>query len=506
MSILIPIGLVAWLAFVVVVLSVLKAAARADDATARHARELRDGPLPASEVLRAAELPGQGRRRQLALAEAATLALVAVLAVDTSRAADWEPVALTGLLAALAIAGDLRTFRSRRFRISASFPAIVLAMALLGPAPAVAIGVACALVDAVLTRPRIDQLTSNLLAYAAPPLAGALLLDAASMLPGHGEELGPALAVMGVYLLASALNFVLVAGHTAILGRGGLGALVRSELRPVLPWEMGAAAVSGAAVYVYGLRGGAGLAVFAIAGIALQWLLRAVMESERRGTVIERQAEELGIHGQGMVSLVLRLMELRDPASARHAAAVAHHARALARAAGLSEHEQEVVHAAGLLHDIGRQAFPDALLVRDREVDERGLRAIRAHPVMGARLLRDVPGMWEVADAVETHHERPDGTGYPHGLAGNRIPRTGRIVAIAEVYDVLTAEDSYRGTHGHAWAAAEMRRVAGTQLDARLVETFLTTVPQGLRRPSLAEELPLLRRARTLFGARPAAG
>jgi putative nucleotidyltransferase with HDIG domain len=222
--------------------------------------------------------------------------------------------------------------------------------------------------------------------------------------------------------------------------------------------------------------------------------------------VIERQTQELGVHTEGMVGLVLGLLTLRDPAFARHAAAVAHHARGLAAVAGMSEREQDVVHAAGLLHDIGRQGFADTLLGADAEVDDGGRRAIRRHPQVGAQLLRSVPGMWEVADAIEAHHERIDGTGYPHGLADGRIPRAARMVAVAEVYDVLTAEDTYRGRRDHAWAAQELRRVAGTQLDARLVELFLTAVPHAGRRPSLEDELPALRTAFGLLGPRPAAG
>jgi putative nucleotidyltransferase with HDIG domain len=184
---------------------------------------------------------------------------------------------------------------------------------------------------------------------------------------------------------------------------------------------------------------------------------------------------------------------------------VASQARALARAAGLSRREQDIAHAAGLLHDIGRQAFPDALLAGG-DVDDDAREAIHRHPLAGASLLRELPGLWEVADAVEAHHERLDGTGYPHGLTGGRIPRVARVVAVAEVYDALTAEDSYRGRRDHAWAAQELRRVAGSQLDARLVDLFLTAVPHRGRRPSLEEELPALRTALGLLGPHPAAG
>jgi putative nucleotidyltransferase with HDIG domain len=184
---------------------------------------------------------------------------------------------------------------------------------------------------------------------------------------------------------------------------------------------------------------------------------------------------------------------------------VAHHARALARAAGLSEREQDVVHAAGLLHDIGKVSFPDTVLEGERAVDEQGLRAIQRHPELGARLLRRVPGLWEVADAVEAHHERWDGTGYPYGLKEDRIPRSARIVAVAEVYDTIAGE-GYRGAGDHARAVAEMERLAGRQLDAQLVRLFVAEVlPRSpASAPSLEEELQVARRARGLFDVRPA--
>jgi HD-GYP domain-containing protein (c-di-GMP phosphodiesterase class II) len=202
-------------------------------------------------------------------------------------------------------------------------------------------------------------------------------------------------------------------------------------------------------------------------------LLAAIVAAWRRGVVIERQARERGIRREAMLGLVLRL---------------------LAGAAALSERDQTIVHSAGLLHDIGRQLFADILLSGDRRLDEADRRAIRAHPLTGARLPRTIAGFEEVAAAVEAHPEHLDGTGYPHGLRGDRIPRTARIVAIAEVYDVLTAPDSYRGGRDHDWAARELRRVANTQLDAPLVELFLTTISPPRPRPSVEDELTAARR------------
>jgi HD-GYP domain-containing protein (c-di-GMP phosphodiesterase class II) len=105
-----------------------------------------------------------------------------------------------------------------------------------------------------------------------------------------------------------------------------------------------------------------------------------------------------------------------------------------------------------------------------------------------------VPGFGEVAAVIGAYHERIDGTGYPYGLRAERIPSMARIIAIAEVYDVLTAPDAYRGTHTHEQAAQELRRVTGAQLDARLVELFLTGTSPLATRPSLDSELTAARR------------
>jgi putative nucleotidyltransferase with HDIG domain len=180
-----------------------------------------------------------------------------------------------------------------------------------------------------------------------------------------------------------------------------------------------------------------------------------------------------------MLGLLLETLALRDPTAARHAAAVAHYAHELAKAAKLSERERAIVHTAGLLHDIGKEALPDHLLLGRADLHEGERRLIERHPADGARLLLRVEGLGEVATAVLAHHERVDGQGYPDGLSGDDIPVAARIIAIAEVYDALTAPDSYRLPMSAAEAEDELRRVAGTQLDGRLVFLFLTQVLQG---------------------------
>src|ERR671927_1240452 len=206
-----------------------------------------------------------------------------------------------------------------------------------------------------------------------------------------------------------------------------------------------------------------------------------------------------------MLGLLLETLALRDPSAARHAAAVAHYAHELARAAGLSEREQAVVHTAGLLHDIGKEALPDHILLGRTQLHPAERRLIKRHPADGARLLLRVEGMGEVAAAVLAHHERIDGKGYPDGLSGDGIPMTARILAVAEVYDVLTAQDSYRIPMAPAEAEDELRRVAGSQLDGRLVWLFATQVLRGTvvdhqgRMADLEAELQVQRRMRGML-------
>jgi len=169
---------------------------------------------------------------------------------------------------------------------------------------------------------------------------------------------------------------------------------------------------------------------------------------------------------------MLETLALRDRMTARHSAAVARYARALADAAGCSRDQQDLAHTAGLLHDIGRFALSDRVMEREGQLSEEDWAAIRRHPAIGADLLKDVGVYGPVADIVLCHHERIDGRGYPRGLKGEDIPEIARIVAVAEVYDTLTAPDTYRTQMNSFEALTELRRVAGRQLDDRYVEAL----------------------------------
>jgi putative nucleotidyltransferase with HDIG domain len=138
----------------------------------------------------------------------------------------------------------------------------------------------------------------------------------------------------------------------------------------------------------------------------------------------------------------------------------------------MSEHDQELAHTAGLLHDIGHFALSDRVAERGRTLTEEDWVAIQQHPELGADMLRDLGMYGPIAEIVHAHHERIDGRGYPNGLPGDDIPQIAKIIAVAEVYDTLTAADTYRTRMSSFEALRELRRVAGSQLDTGYVEVL----------------------------------
>jgi HD-GYP domain-containing protein (c-di-GMP phosphodiesterase class II) len=130
------------------------------------------------------------------------------------------------------------------------------------------------------------------------------------------------------------------------------------------------------------------------------------------------------------------------------------------------------VHTAGLLHDIGKFSFPDSILLAECRLADEHWEIVKRHPADGAEIVRRIDGYGPVADIILSHHERWDGDGYPRGLAGEEIPLMARLISVADTYDVLTARDSYREPVSSEAAVAELRRVAGHQLDPSAVEAF----------------------------------
>jgi len=236
-------------------------------------------------------------------------------------------------------------------------------------------------------------------------------------------------------------------------------------LRGMVPTLLITLALTVTAAAIYASAGIASVVFVLVSIFAFTYMARLVVTARER----TRQYAALS---WGVLSGLIRTLDQRDARAARHAAAVAAFSRDIAHAVGLSERECELAHTAGLLHDIGRFGLSDRVMERGRTLTEQDWETIRRHPVMGADMLRDLGVYGPVAEIVRAHHERIDGRGYPDGLAGDDIPEIAKIVAVAEVYDTLTADDTYRTPVSSFEALTELRRVSGTQLEGRYVEAL----------------------------------
>jgi putative nucleotidyltransferase with HDIG domain len=392
-------------------------------------------------------------------------------AVLTTRISDWQPLGLVILLGILAVTSDALAIDARGQRLSGSFIALVLAMALLGPAPACAMGLTAILVDTARSRPSTLYTLNNLATYAAFPLVGGLLIREIAGTPTTSINFG--LAILAVFATTNFMNFALI----AVARRFAIGHSLSQQFRqifiPVLPSEALAAVLAVSIALVYESVGLAPLIALALVLFIFQVLTRELLLSRVRAEELELRSEQLGALQVGVLATLIQTLALRDKMTARHSAAVARYTKSIAEEMGLNEEQQDLAHTAGLLHDIGKFIFPDNILFADRKLTEADWEIVKKHPAQGARLVRRVDGYGPVADIILAHHERMDGTGYPSGLPSERIPLISRMISVADTFDVMTARDSYRQPVPRAEAIAELRRVSGTQLDGEVVDAFV---------------------------------
>jgi diguanylate cyclase (GGDEF)-like protein len=170
--------------------------------------------------------------------------------------------------------------------------------------------------------------------------------------------------------------------------------------------------------------------------------------------------------------VLLQVLREREPELHRHLHGVAALAAAVARRLELDAEALDEVTRAAELHDIGKIAIPDDILHKPATLDADEWELMRQHTIIGDRILGAAPAMRPVAEIVRASHERWDGTGYPDGLAGERIPLGARIVSVCDAFHAMTSPRPYQPTLTDEQALAELRRCAGTQFDPDVVEAF----------------------------------
>ncbi|MDO8184344.1 HD domain-containing phosphohydrolase [Conexibacter sp. JD483] len=345
--------------------------------------------------------------------------------------------------------------------VSGTVLAALIAIALFGPAGAFAVIAIGEIVSWAVERYRATSLFINLVGAGAPMLIAGTVFEA--IRPDGDGSVGYYLALALAAVLVLVLNLLIVAALRSPLDGVPFHLIVVDAVRPLLVSLAINVPLALAATGLCLELGVAGSLFAVISLVAFGYMAQLVATARHR-------SKQYASLSWGVLSGLLRTLDIRDPRAARHAAAVAAFARDIAHASGMSSQECELVHTAGLLHDIGQFALSDRVAERGRVLNDEDWTAIRRHPELGADMLRDLGLYGPVAEIVHAHHERIDGRGYPDRLTADEIPEAAKIIAVAEVYDTLTAHDTYRTPISSFEALNELRRVSGTQLDGRYVE------------------------------------
>lgn len=203
--------------------------------------------------------------------------------------------------------------------------------------------------------------------------------------------------------------------------------------------------------------------------IRLQRDLESVVEEKTR------ENENLFLH---VVESLADAIDAKDNYTNGHSGRVADYSKEIAARYGYDEKHQEKIFMMGLLHDVGKIGVPDEVINKPGKLTEEEFAHIKKHPVIGGKILSNIKEMPELAAGAKWHHERYDGTGYPEGLSGDDIPEEARIIAVADAYDAMTSNRSYRGSLPQETVRAEIENGKGTQLDPKFADIMLKMIDE----------------------------
>jgi putative nucleotidyltransferase with HDIG domain len=288
----------------------------------------------------------------------------------------------------------------------------------------------------------------GLLHMAASTLKEVVFLDAV-----------PAVALVGALLT---VNTVTVSAVVALSQRSSLLPVLRSSIATAVPFFALTALLAFYLAWLY-TKGGA----FGAIGLAVPML--AVRQLYRTTTELTNVSEEL-------LDLMVAAIDARDPYTSGHSKRVSRAARVIAKALGLSDREVERIAVAALLHDIGKidKSFTP-ILTKEGKLTPEEWEIMRQHPIRSAELVGLVSSFRDVVDGVRHHHEKWDGTGYPDGIAGDRIPLASRIIVFADTLDAMTTDRPYRRALDLSEARAELIRFRGKQFDPEICDRILSS-------------------------------
>jgi len=188
----------------------------------------------------------------------------------------------------------------------------------------------------------------------------------------------------------------------------------------------------------------------------------------------ERSAEVAESILTGTIRALVAAVDAKDPHTARHSERVSRIAVRLGEALGLASDRLRVLEFAALLHDVGKIAVPEQILIKPGRLTPQEWEILKQHPIRSGEIVSEVGQLMEVAKIVRHHHERVDGLGYPDGLSGDNIPEFARIITISDAYEALTSNRAYRPALSPRQALEMIRNNLGVQFDERIGTLFLS--------------------------------
>jgi putative nucleotidyltransferase with HDIG domain len=359
------------------------------------------------------------------------------------------------------------------------------ALGLLGPAPAGICGLAAIGLHSAIAGRTPREWLNNLAGFGVAAFVAGLTvrLVAGDVAAIHGQDathsLVFGLTLLGADVVLLGVNFLVFGLELKVEEGRPLMRVARELYAQMLPAEAAVGVVAIALVLAYQNVGMPALLAAIPVLLIFQQLTAALVRSERRAEQLDARTRQLATFQWAVPSTFMEGLGLRDPTAMRHGAAVASYAKAVAIELGCDEAEQEVIHLAGLLHDIGKFTWSDRILRPGDALTDEDWAIIRRHPQDGAMMLGKFDGFGPVADAILYHHERIDGAGYPAGLIASEIPLASRIIAVCSTYDAMTKRATAGPPMSPDEAITELRKIAGSQLDAELVDTFIALLERN---------------------------
>ncbi|MGN0318429.1 MAG: HD domain-containing phosphohydrolase [Lachnospira sp.] len=210
--------------------------------------------------------------------------------------------------------------------------------------------------------------------------------------------------------------------------------------------------------------------------------------NEQTGELVQKQQtiEKLFIQ---TVTALSEAVDAKDRYTSGHSKRVAEYSRMIAARMGKSREEQDLIYRAGLLHDVGKIRIPNEIINKPGKLTDEEYNIMKIHPVTGYHILRGIAGSELIAIAAKFHHERYDGKGYPNGLIGDRIPEVARILGIADAYDAMTSNRSYRNALPQDVVRDEIVKGRGTQFDPEIADIMLQMIDEDTAYTLKQEEL-----------------